>query len=76
LFLSLKEDYGLMVFEGRGLRCIFGVDGGLSRKKGKLDSVEVHYVCFSVRSSRPNEYSRMIRAKCTLERNKKRTELF
>jgi len=60
LFLSLKEEYGLMVFEGRGLRCIFGIEGSLSRKRGKLGSVKVHYFCFSVRSSRPNEYSRMI----------------
>jgi hypothetical protein len=59
LFLSLKEEYGLMVFEGR-LGCIFGVEGSLSRKKGKLGSVDVHYFCFSVRSSRPNEYSRTI----------------
>jgi hypothetical protein len=60
LLLSLKEEYRLMVFEGRGLKCIFGVEGSLSRKKGKLGSLEVHYFCSSVRSSRPNEYSRMI----------------
>jgi hypothetical protein len=36
LFLSLKEEYGLMVFEGRGLRRIFGVEGSLSRKKEKI----------------------------------------
>jgi hypothetical protein len=60
LFLSLKEEYGLVVFEGRWLRCIFEVEGSLSRKKEKLGSVEVHFFCSSVRSSRPNEYSRMI----------------
>jgi len=50
----------LVVFEGRWLRCIFEVEGSLSRKKEKLGSVEVHFFCSSVRSSRPNEYSRMI----------------
>jgi hypothetical protein len=38
-----------MVFEGRGLRCIFGVEGILSRKKGRVGSVEGHYFCFSVK---------------------------